>query len=91
MSYTSFMKVTITELRKNLFTVVDTALHGERVEFIHKGQVIRLVPDQKSSKLSRLTPMQVVNPRTPDLKEAKRTLLAEMEKEWTKDWDDQGL
>jgi antitoxin (DNA-binding transcriptional repressor) of toxin-antitoxin stability system len=70
---------------------VDTALHGEPVEFTHKGQVIRLVPEQKSSKLSRLTPMQIVNPRTPDLKDAKRALLAEMEKEWTKDWDEQGL
>ena len=83
--------VTITDLRKNLFQIADLALQGQPVEFTHKGQVIRLVPDKKHSKLSRLTPMQIVNPRTPDLQEAKQVLLAEMEKAWTKDWDDQGL
>jgi hypothetical protein len=83
--------VTITEFRKNIFQIADLALQGQPVEFTHKGQVIRLIPDQKHSKLSRLTPMQVVNPRTGDLQEAKQDLLAEMEKSWTKDWDDQGL
>ena len=85
------MTVTITKFRKELFSLVESALAGESVEFTHKGQIIRLVPEKKISKLARLTPMQVINPDGPGLEGADKELFAEMEREWTKDWDEQGL
>ena len=39
------------------------------------------------TKLSRIRPLQVVDPNT-DLDAASRELLAEMETEWEKDWSE---
>src|ERR1017187_7308121 len=52
--YTLIGKVTSTEFRKNLFQIVERVLQGELVEVAHKGRLIRLVPVNKPSKLSRL-------------------------------------
>ncbi len=82
------MTTTITELRRNLFDLADKALGGEPVEFTYKGKVLRMTPKKKISKLSRLTPMPVVNPDLSDLDQAARELYREMEKEWSADWDE---
>ena len=47
------MKVTSTEFRKNLFQLFERAVQGELVEVLHKGRLIRLVPEEKATKLSR--------------------------------------
>ncbi len=51
-----YVPVNITKFRQNLFQLVDQALKGEPVEFIHKGVVFKVVPETPISKLSRLTP-----------------------------------
>ena len=79
------MRVTITELRKDLFRIADRALAGEPVEFTYKGVVFKMAPDTRSSKLARLTGQKVVAPGA-DLEKASRRLLKEMEAEWEKDW-----
>jgi antitoxin (DNA-binding transcriptional repressor) of toxin-antitoxin stability system len=83
--YTTGMRVTITEFRKDLFTLVERVIAGDTVEFTHHGTTIRLVvPEARSSRLDRLTPRQITNPELPD--EAELRLQAEMWAEIEKDW-----
>ncbi len=83
------MEVPITEFRKNLFALVNQAAEGKDVRFTHKGRRFRIVPeDVAGDKLSRLTPMQILIPEDFDLNDPafKAERMAEMEKEWEKDW-----
>ncbi len=79
------MKVTITQFRKDLFRLVDRALAGEPIEFVHRGVVFTVAAEGKPSRLERLTGQLVVAPGT-DLEKASRELLQEMQSEWEKDW-----
>jgi antitoxin (DNA-binding transcriptional repressor) of toxin-antitoxin stability system len=89
--YTVGVKVTITEFRNNLFKLVENAIAGETVEFVHQGTTVRLViPEHSSSRLDRLTPFQVSNPDMSEKKHriAARKLQAEMWAEMEKDWSE---
>ncbi len=89
--YTKSMKVTITEFRKDLFNLVEKVLAGESVEFVHRGTTVRLVvPENRYSKLDRLTPLQVTNPHMTEKEHraAERKLRAEMLAEMEKDWNE---
>jgi len=49
------MKVTASALRQNIYSILDQVLAtGEPVEIIRKGHKLRIVPEQKPSKLARL-------------------------------------
>ena len=49
------MKVTASTLRQNVYSILDQALAtGEPVEILRKGRRLRIVPEQKPSKLARL-------------------------------------
>jgi len=48
------MKVTASKLRENIYTILDQALEGVPVEVVRKGKVLRITPELKPSKLSRL-------------------------------------
>lgn len=76
------MHVTISNLRRDLFRLVDRALEGEPVQFTHKGVVFQIVPETVPDKLARLTRQTVVAAGV----ELGRDLLEEMEAEWQKDW-----
>ena len=83
------MKLSITEFRKNLFKFVERVIAGETVEFVHQGTTVRLViPEQRSSKLDRLTPRQITNPGMTDKQHrvAERKLQSEMWAEIERDW-----
>ena len=56
------MPVTISKARQTLFALVDAAERGEKVEFTHKGMRFFIVAESKSSKLSRLKPMDILPP-----------------------------
>lgn len=80
------MEVTITQFRKDLFTLVDQAMAGAEVWVKHKGRRFKLSPDKKPvSKLSRLTKADFINPDVPN----DGSLLREMTRAWEKDWDEQ--
>ncbi len=84
------MEVPITEFRRQIFSLVNQALDGEDVWFTHKGRRIKIVPEgQPLSRLSRITPVEIINPETRDLldasRKAERTM--EIEKAWEKDWE----
>ena len=72
------MKVTSTEFRKNLFQIVERVLQGELVVVAHKGRLIRLVPENKPSKISRLLQRDTINGSLEDLEVAQRQL----DEEW---------
>jgi antitoxin (DNA-binding transcriptional repressor) of toxin-antitoxin stability system len=85
------VKVTVTEFRRNLFKLVEKVIAGETVEFVHQGTTVRLViPENSSSKLDRLTPLQISNPDMGEKKQrmAERKLQAEMWAEIEKDWSE---
>lgn len=45
---------TATELRKSLFRSLDTVAEGREVDFVHKGVAMRIVAQNRSSRLARL-------------------------------------
>jgi hypothetical protein len=79
------MKATITQFRKELFQLADQALKGAPVEFLYRGVVFRVMPEQKQSKLDNLVGQPVLAPGV-DLEQASKELLAEMQAEWMEDW-----
>lgn len=85
MPYTQSVKVTITQFRKDLFRLVDRAIAGEPLEFVHRGVVLRVESRAKPSRLSGLTGQPVIAPGS-DLERASRELLQEMQSEWEQDW-----
>jgi antitoxin (DNA-binding transcriptional repressor) of toxin-antitoxin stability system len=78
--YADIMQVTITKLRQDLFRLMDKVLSGETVQFTYKGATLQVVPENQTSKLSRLTRQTVTAPGG-DVQ-----LFKEMEEEWVKDW-----
>ncbi len=80
------MTVTTTEFRKDLFRIVERALAGEFVEVAHKGRVVRLVPEERQSKLSRLIKRDTVCGTAEDLERAQAELDAEMRSLWEGKW-----
>ena len=75
------MKVTSTAFRKNLFQILERALQGELVEVAHKGPLIRLVPENKTGKLSRLIQRDTINGTLEDLERAQQQLDDELRDE----------
>jgi antitoxin (DNA-binding transcriptional repressor) of toxin-antitoxin stability system len=49
------MRVTASQLRENIYGLLDQVIAtGEPIEVIHKGTLLKIVPERPSSKLSRL-------------------------------------
>jgi len=78
------MEVPITQFRQKLFDLVNQALDGKDVWVSHKGRRLRLVPEYAPSKLSRITPMQIIAPGI-DIED--KSWKAEIVNEWEKKWD----
>jgi hypothetical protein len=79
------MKVTITKLRQDLFRIMDRALDGEPVQFVHKGVVFQVVPEVMPDKLARLKREEVIA-SGGEVAELGKDLFKEMEAEWQADW-----
>jgi hypothetical protein len=79
------MEIPITQFRRNLFSFVETALEGKEVWIRHKGQRLRLVPENQSAdKLSRITPLEIIAPGV-NLKET--SWKASVTDAWERKWD----
>ena len=49
------MKITASKLRENIYSILDQALEtGVPVEVIRKGKTLKIIPEVKPDKLSRL-------------------------------------
>jgi prevent-host-death family protein len=77
------MEVTITQFRRDLFTLVNQAMNGTEVWVTHKGRRFRITPEpRKGSKLARLTKRDLINHDVPE--DAHKI---EMWKAIQEDWD----
>lgn len=81
------MEVSITQFRRELFALVNRALEGEEVWVAHRGRRFRIAPDRPTgSRLSRLTPLGVIDPESPGLDDP--SLQEEIERAWARDWSE---
>jgi hypothetical protein len=80
------MKMSATEFRKNLFSVLERVLEGEAAEVIYKGSSIKLTHPRSSSKLARAKRQHALIADPGAIVESDRDLLAKMETQWRKDW-----
>ena len=81
------MEVSITQFRRNLFALVNQAMEGTDVWVTHKGERFKIAPERPPvSRLSRITPMEIVNTDGPDLDDP--AWKDEMRLAWESDWDD---
>ena len=80
------MEVPITQFRREMFDLVAQAMSGVDVWVTHKGRRFRIVPDAvPTSRLSRLTPMEIINPESSE--ENELAFREEMKQSWEKDWE----
>jgi antitoxin (DNA-binding transcriptional repressor) of toxin-antitoxin stability system len=80
------MEVPITQFRREIFSLVNLALEGGEVWLTHRGRRVKIVPEgQPVSRLSRITPMEIVCPGESLLDDP--ALLAEMTRSWEADWE----
>ncbi len=81
------MEVPISKFRRDLFRLVDQSMAGETVYITYRGQRFRVVPETtQGTGLQALTPLQIVNPKGPDLEDP--AWKEEMIREWESDWSD---
>jgi prevent-host-death family protein len=85
------MEVSITEFRRNIFELINQAMDGKEVWVMHKGRRFKVVPEMKpGSRLSRITPLAVINPanQAGSTKQSGLSLQEEMMRAWERDWSD---
>ncbi|HTZ59774.1 MAG TPA: type II toxin-antitoxin system prevent-host-death family antitoxin [Acidobacteriaceae bacterium] len=81
------MEVTITQFRRDIFELINQALEGKDIWVTHKGRRIKVVPEvQPGSRLSRITPLALINPAGRSSKRSDRLLQEEMARAWEQDW-----
>jgi antitoxin (DNA-binding transcriptional repressor) of toxin-antitoxin stability system len=85
--YNVHMKVTATQFRKNLFTILERAVQGEAIDVTYKGSVVRVTPSISSSKLARAKRQDTLLCDPDSIVQSDRKLIEEMDTEWTKDWE----
>ena len=55
------MRVSASKLRENIYSILDQSLKtGVPVEVVRKGKILKIVPEQKPDKLSRLKKRKVI-------------------------------
>ena len=80
------MRLTATELRKNLFSVLEEVVRGRAVEVSYKGASLRIMAAGTKSKLARAKRQPILLCEPDDIVRSDKQLLAQMEAEWEKDW-----
>jgi hypothetical protein len=62
------MKITATSLRKNLYRILDKVVAtGTPVEIERNGKIIKILVEEKRSKLENLEPHSVINGNPEDI------------------------
>jgi antitoxin (DNA-binding transcriptional repressor) of toxin-antitoxin stability system len=87
------MEVPITQFRREIFALANRALEGETITVTYKGKLFRFEPERQvvdpATRFDRLTPLKLVDSDILDLEDV--DMLPEMQREWEKDWEEQGL
>lgn len=77
--------ITLTQFRREIFELVGRAIEGESISIVYKGTRLRIVPEVSAGdRLSRITPLQVINPKSTEADEL--VMKADMGKAWESDW-----
>jgi antitoxin (DNA-binding transcriptional repressor) of toxin-antitoxin stability system len=84
MLQSKIMEVPITQFRLKLFDLVNQALEGKEVWVSHKGRRVRIVPEDAPSKLSRVTPMDIIAPGVNIDDDSWKT---DLMSDWKQKWD----
>ena len=64
------MRISASKLREDIYNILDDALQtGVPVEVLRKGKLLRIVPEERPSKLSRLKKRDIVVGDPDDLVE----------------------
>jgi len=84
--YTVHMRLTATEFRKQLFTILEQVRRGEAVEVLYKGSAVRLAPAGSASKLARAKRQNTLLCDPDSIVHSDPKLLRKMESQWRKDW-----
>ncbi len=79
------MELNATDLRRNLFKVLDRALRGESVEITYKGSKLRLVPPAGGSKLAGAVRRHALLVDPQSIVESDANLMADLNKKWARD------
>lgn len=77
-----------TEFRKLLFPTLERVVRGETVIVLYKGAPVKLTSVTTSSKLARAKPQHALLCDPDAIVSSDSTLLAEMESDWQKDWNE---
>jgi prevent-host-death family protein len=78
--------ITASKLRENIYRILDEAVEtGAPVEVVRKGVILRIVPETKSSKLSRLKKRLDFVGDSGDLVQSD-WLQSDGHKEWLEEW-----
>jgi hypothetical protein len=80
------MKLNATEFRKNLFTVLERVREGEVADIEYKGSAIQVKAARSFSKLARAKRRHALLCDPGDIVQSDKDLLADLEAEWEKDW-----
>ena len=73
------MKVTASKLRTDIYNILDETLKtGVPVEVVRKGRILKIVPETKPDKLSRLKKRDYVAGDSDDL----------VHMDWSKEWSE---
>jgi prevent-host-death family protein len=79
------MKMTATELRKDLFQSLDRAMSGEPVIVTYKGVVFQLATKDTRSKMSRLVRRHSLLVDPDSIIGSDKELMAELEAKWAEE------
>lgn len=73
------MKITASKLRENVYQILDNIIStGEAVEIVRKGQILRIVPAEKRSRLANLPKRDLLNCDPEDL----------VHIDWSSEWNE---
>lgn len=79
------MELSATDFRKDLFRILDKALHGELVEINYKGSKLRLVAPGGKSKLAGAVRRHALAVDPQSIVESDPDLMAAFENIWARD------
>jgi prevent-host-death family protein len=73
------MRITASKLRENIYRILDEAIRtGAPVEVVRKGTVVRIVPEERPAKLSRLKKRKGFQGDPDDI----------IRMDWSKEWSE---
>jgi hypothetical protein len=91
--YAKEMEVPITQFRREIFALANRALEGETITIAYKGKHLRVTAAplkiDPATRFDRVTRIEFVHPEFQNREEV--DMLPEMQREWEKDWEEQGL